>query len=268
MRFIILIMIILGFGTLQAQEFRTDTDSPLNPVGKPENFLGAYIGVGQNFQSGKFYVECNDCIFEGAVGAGFSIGALFEKPLGSYMRYGISAGLDITGIEGSFIEYESMPYRQTPDSPEEDIIYQFRHTADAGFTFLNTMPYLKFYPFKYMFIKFGSAFSYGISSSIVHQKHLLNRTALLRNGTILDLSIEGSPDPYVITVEDGEFTGFEPFQVFLVPAIGAVIPLDDSDEITLSPYFQFGIPVTKYSDVQDGFIVNTWRIMAELTFSL
>lgn len=238
--------------------------TPLGPAkDKEPGYIGIIVGMGQNFQTGEFYVECPDCIFENGVGTGFTIGASYDRVLLPWLKYGIAAFYDYGGIKSSFLETELIPFELQNSGLKESIPVQFRHTASVDINSLIAMPYLKIEPTNFFFFRMGLGLSYIFSNNITHDKELLQKQATLSNGATVSIRIPNH-DGYIVNIQDSQINGLTNFQLYLMPAIG--FKLNFSPTTYLKPYFQFHLPLSDISDFGKDYRINQWRILLELGF--
>lgn len=238
--------------------------TPLGPAkDKVPGYIGFIVGFGQNYQTGEFYVDCPDCIFENAVGTGFTLGASYDRVALPWLKYGIALFYDYSGIKSSFLETELIPFELQNSGLKEDIPVEFRHTANVDFHNLIAMPYVKIEPVDFFFIRLGFGLSYIFSSKIKHDKELLQKVATLSNGATVSIRIPGI-DGYKVNIQDSQVSDLNNLQLYLMPAIG--FKLNISTTTYLKPYFQFNLPLSDISGYGKDYRINEWRIFLELGF--
>jgi hypothetical protein len=242
------------------------TDTPILPAKeKVPGYIGFIVGLGQNFQSGEYYVDCEDCIFSDGVGTGVTLGASYDRLIFPWLKYGIAVFYDYAGINNSFIETEIIPFELPNSSIKENIPVQFRHTANVDVNYLTAMPYLKVEPVKFFFIRLGFGVSYIFTSNIKHDKELLQRNHTLSNGATVNIRIPGT-NSYKVNIQDSEIRELNAVQMYLMPALG--LKINFSETTYLLPYFQYNLPLTNISEFGKDYKINQWRIMFELGFKL
>lgn len=227
--------------------------------------LGLVIGLGQNFQSGKYYVECDDCIFEDGVKFGYTIGLNYEFNIDDMFNVGIMGLFDDFGLKNSFVENERLNVSSEDGTYNEIITVPFRHTAESKFTAISIMPHLKFHPAKFVFFDLGFSLGFPLSSNIKHEKELTQTTARLSNGAIVDISIDGTQETKVV-LEDNEFPEVNQPQFSIVPMLGFNYVI--KNKVFLRPFFMYRLPISNYSERGEDFMVNSWRIMFEFSMKL
>ncbi|MFP4527745.1 MAG: hypothetical protein ACLFQX_04280 [Candidatus Kapaibacterium sp.] len=239
--------------------------SPLNPVKGPEpEQAGLVVGFGQNYQSGSFLVECEDCLFEGGVGFGWTFGGIYEKQFTEGLRYGAMLMLEGKGIESTFQEHEPVEVNSEATGQPETVNILFRHTGEVSATALTALPFVKWAPSDYFFVKLGPTFSYVMSAGIKHTKELMQETVRLSTGEVYDLSgVDGSNS---MVVEDGDFPEVNALQIGLSPMVGLNIPA--SEDVFLSFVYQHVVPLNNFSEYGEDFKIGSWRILFELRFRL
>jgi hypothetical protein len=228
-------------------------------------YVGLIFGLGQNFQTGKMYVECPGCVFEEGVKFGYTIGVYYESIIAGPLKFGIDVLYDYQGIKSSFLENESVEISSAEVDYKENVVLPFRHTADVDINTLMFMPYLKYSPVDYFYGKLGFSLNYVFSSHIKHDKELTQKKATLSNGTVVVVSIPGTKNN-IATVQEGDINDLNKTYFSLNPVIGFTIPFDKDNNIVFSPYLMYSLPMSNLSDNGENFKINTWRLMFELGF--
>jgi hypothetical protein len=266
---LLLKLLIFAIGAVILMPVNLKSQTLASPIA-PERIiyygqLGLVFGLGQNFQSGKYYVACDDCIFEDGVKFGYTIGLNYEYKLTDMLNIGIMGLFDDYGLRNSYVENERVQVRSTDGSYNETITIPFRHTAESDFTMISFMPHIKFFPTKFLFINLGLNLGIQSSANIKHEKELLRTTAKLSNGAVVDVKIEGT-DATSVVIEDNRFPLLNMPQMSLVPMVG--FHFDIKDRFYLRPFFMYRIPLTNFSDRGEDFMISTWRLMFEASLKL
>jgi hypothetical protein len=265
MRLLFILAIAAAFLISDSAYSQTTDDTPLSPVAEPPaEQLGLVLGIGQNMQSGSYLVDCEDCIFEGGVGFGWTIGAVYERELSDAFRYGMMLTFEGRNIESAFSENEPVNVMSEASGHEETVEVLFKHTGEVGSTSLAVLPFIKWLPSDYFFVKIGPTISYVLSANIKHTKELQQETVRLSTGEIYELSAADGGNSKV--VEDGEFPDVSSLQLGISPIAGVNIPIGKS--AALSFLYQHRIPFTEFSSKGDGFKISSWRVLVELRFAL
>lgn len=247
-----------------------NNSSPLEPEDNPKtDQIGLMFGLGQNFQSGSYLVQCDDCIFEGGVGFGTSIGLIYNKNINDNFKFGVMGLYENMGIESSFTEFEPVQFQNAREQMES-IDIEFRHDAVADFNYFTAIPFIAWTPTDWFFIRLGPSFSFVTSSTIEHTKILEQKIVELSTGEtatawLVDDNGNRLPNDNQV-VEDGEFTEAESLVIGLNPNIGFNIPLSKQWDLAFS--YMHNIPFTEVSSFGDNFRINSWRIFTELRFHL
>ncbi len=243
-----------------------DLSSPIEPAEIPKvTYLGFVFGVGQNFQSGKFFVDCENCEFENGVQTGITLGLTYKREINKFLNWGTMLLFDTYNLESKFRETEIFKYEFAVDQDAVNIPIEFRHTATADFSMLSLNPFIEVTPASFFFARLGFNAGFVVGANINHQKELLTRKAKLENGVTVDIKLADSKGT-VEVVEDGEFPEVNSFQMSLTPMIGFIIPFSKS--VIFSPYYLHRIPLNKMSEFGEDFKINSYRIMFELSFKL
>ncbi len=266
---LLLKLLIFAMGALMMVPAHLKAQTLASPIA-PERIiyygqLGLVFGFGQNFQSGKYYVACDGCIFDDGVKFGFTIGLNYEYKIADMLNIGIMGLFDDYGLRNSYVENERIQVRSTDGSYNEIITIPFRHSAEADFTMISLMPHIKFYPAEFLFLNLGLSFGVQGSANIKHEKELLRTTAKLSNGAVVDVTIEGTNATSVV-IEESRFPQLNMPQISVVPMLG--LHFDIKEKIYLRPFFMYRIPLTNFSDRGEDFMINSWRLMFEASIKL
>ena len=238
--------------------------SPIQPEQEPQrHYLGMILGLGQNIQLGDAYVDCPSAIFTGGTKFGYSLGLLYEYTLSEKFTVGVSATYNSHGIDATFTETEpcSIDYvvNGVPQTTVANISFKNDLAVDLGN--IAIAPYIKWNPWKFMFLRVGVAVGTNVSTSLIHTKTVAQRTVRLPNGEIWTVKVDGEP-----TLQDSEVLEAVSPQIYIQPALGFNIPF--SEKLIFSPIFEYGIPLENVSDWGDNFKVSTWRINFELRLQI
>lgn len=260
-----ILILLLATSVIQAEDKFTST--PLMPAkNKTPGYSGIFIGAGQNFQSGKYFVDCKECEFENGVASGFLIGIFYDRKALSWLKYGISGAYNLSGIENSFVEFEKIHLQSDNSGIDEDIWLQFRHKSEVKINMLTAMPYIKLEPFDFFFFKTGFSLSYIFNSNIKHEKELMQNEVTLSNGATIIVSIPDFEDSNKKTIQDSEIRELNSLQYAISLSSGVIINF--SPTTFFSPYFQYNLPLTNISESGDDYKINQWRIIFELGFKI
>jgi len=144
----------------------------------------------------------------------------------------------------------------------------FRHTNTTSITTVGLMPFIRFNPFKYFFIKFGFDFSYVFSNNVKHNIELLDRRKTLPNGEVVDIFIptaNSNRRVYSRTVQDSEIQDINNLQMSFVPALGGNIYF--TDKLLMLPSFSYFKALNNMSEFGENFRIDAWRINLELKYN-
>ena len=257
----ILIINSILLGELFAQQY----SSPIVPADPKDEYLGIVFGLGQNYQSGKFYVDCENCEFESGVKTGFTIGLNYNRQINEYLNWGSLLLYESFSIESKFREFEQFSYQFSPTEDAVNIPIEFRHTALADFGQLSLVPYIEILPTNWFFARLGLSGGLVVGANINHTKELLLRKAVLDNGISVDIKLANTKQTSQV-VEDGDFPEVNSFQLSVNPMIGFRIPF--SKTVLFAPYYMHRIPLMNMSEFGEDFKISSYRIMFELNFKL
>lgn len=266
MRLLFLLPFSIFLSFLMNQEIEAQTlATPLNPEEYPyESELGIIIGFGGNTQSGIFSSSC-DCDFENGSKFGYTLGAFYEFEFIESLEFGLAGLYDYRGVESEYEELENVKVISQGSGNEEEVRIKFTNIGEADVSYFSLVPYLKWMPFRVMFLKTGLNFGFPLSSNIKHAKVLETKTARLSSGEIVSVELpDGDGDTQVI--QDEEMPELNSMYLSIDPAIGFNFRF--SEDFAFSPYFQYSIPLSNVSSIGSDFKVSTWRIMFEFKYTL
>ncbi len=261
---IILVCINLFNVELIAQRFA----NPIDPTGieKPA-YLGAIIGLGQNFQSGSMYVDCANCEFIDGNKFNFTLGIFYEKTIFTGFLAGADALFSTGGLKSSFMENENIAVTDASSNFQENVVIPFRHTADLSLQDLSIIPYIKIEPFNFLYFKVGLSYNTNLSSNLTHTKELLKKEVTLSNGVVTKVQLANYKGN-VAKIQDGEYKELEKSYLAINPSIGFNIPFDKERKIMFSPWITYYLPLSKMATNSQDFKINKWLIMLSLGFKL
>lgn len=258
------LLLILFLTGLTANSIHAQKESnPLVPVDYGiRQEIGILLGLGQNFQSGTSYVDCEGCEFEDGTKFGITFGAYYGYYVNESISFGIMGLYDDLGLSSSFIEIESV----TPiNSNNLEIPVQFRHNSEISLGYISAAPYVKWDVFDFFSLQAGPSVSFNTSSNLKHEKVLLDRTVTLQNGEIVQIELQDYEN-YTATLQDGEYEGINSIRFALLASAGFDIHI--SKRADLGASLMYSIPFTLADDKSDDFKIFSWRIMLKFSYAL
>ncbi len=244
--------------------------SPIDPSKYPkQKEIGFMIGPGVNFQSGSFFSSC-PCEFEGGSGFGFTFGPNYERDVFTATKIGAAILFDFSSIAASYVEIEDIEARSQTSDYSEVIPISIENTADAAFFSVGILPYFKWEPLHFFFVRGGLHVSYLATSNLKHTQTLLQNTVVLSNkeiGVVKLLDDNGNPAPdNELVIEDVDFPELNPLRIGFVPALGFNARV--SERLFVSPVVSYEYPLTNVSDQGDNFKINSLRFFLELRYAI
>lgn len=265
---IIIFLIIVFYNLISAKNlFSQDIgETPLNP-GKShtQKEMGAFIGFGQNLQSGKYNTGCDSCNFDSGNGFGFKAGLLYEFDLSRNFQFGAAIGINLLNVVSSFMDFRALLFTSQVSQYQELLNVMIREKSETALLNFTIMPFIKWSPSGSFFARMGIEAGSIVYAHVKHTEELTQRSALLSNGEIGEFEFKDFSGN-VAVVREGDYTDINKFQIYIVPAIGVNIEL--AKNVNLTPVFDFGFPLTSLSTKGDGFKVVNWRILFELRVAL
>lgn len=264
----VLFLCFLFFASF-AYSQQASLSSPIDPSKYPiQQEIGFMIGPGVDFQSGSFYSSC-PCEFEGGSGFGFTFGPNYERDVFAATKFGAALLFDFSAISASYVEIEDIEARSQTSDYSEVIPISIENTADATFFSVGLMPYLKWEPVNFFFVRGGLRVSYLATSNLKHTQTLLQNTVVLSNkeiGVVKLLDETGNPAPdNELVIEDVDFPDINPLQMSLVPAVGFNARL--SERLFLSPSVSYSFPLTNLSEQGENFKTSSIRFFLEMRYA-
>lgn len=269
MKTIKLITIGLAFFIASSLVAMAQFASPLAPgnIFPTKHYFGLFIGLGQNIQRGTITPNCPSCEFEKGNKFGFTAGLLYDYKFMENLYVGATLEYNYLGIDAYFREIETHTIEfESPigTTVREKANVRFQHEANVDIHNLALMPYIKYEPLEFMFLRLGFNVGYNLTTDILHRKTLDQKVIKLSNGEVASAKIPHLSRNSI--VEDGELAGASPFQMYLSPAVGFNLKL--GEELTFSPVLSYSKALTNISTIGDSPQVDTWRLIFELRIDI
>ncbi|TAL67557.1 MAG: hypothetical protein EPN82_13975 [Bacteroidetes bacterium] len=265
-RHFIVFVLFLIFTLTTFGQVKKKQDTPLLPTAQMHTEVGAFFGIGENIQSGIFKTDTCKCDFVDGRGFGFTIGGLYESELVRNLFWGSALAFDLKSFWSSFKEREPIDFIK--DSNKYQVPVWFRYKADASIWYMTLMPYLKYLPAKFMFLRLGLGASFVISSKLNFTKELLDRTGRISTGEIVNVRLDSSvsSDGIHATFINGELPKVNSTQLSLEPAIGFTFPI--GEKFRFSPLFQYSVPFANITESGEKVKLSSWRLLLELRYDI
>lgn len=261
--FLILLFIINFFppSTVHTQVI----ENPLSPyqVIIHDTEIGFFVGLGANYNSGEYYAECPECVFDDVSKFGFSIGVKGDYQLSKYFFVGASLGYEDLSMKGSFRRIESVPL----DRVDGSTIYvpiDFRHSAEFAISAISFMPNFAFRLDRFLDIRLGFFSDLILSNNFKHNKQLLTKSVILPDGEKVSVEVDQDKDG-IVTLEYGNIPNLTNPIIGIYPQLNFNIELSGSTDLNLGFYYK--IPLANLTSKQ-SFKVNSWRLFLGLSFDL
>ncbi len=256
------LILIITTSKVMSQDFA----SPLDPEKmRNQKEVGILLGLGQNFMGGNFRTECDCPEFINGVKFGYSFGTLYEMDLSPIFMWGTALTFNSRDIFSEYQIIEDVLLQSVITGKPETAPIKFKHKANADFSYLSFIPYIKWNLASFMFIRLGLSGSFVINNHIKHEKELTQKTARLSSGEIVSIKLDSENGVSTI-VEDGDFPQTNSFQISLDPMIGFNFALEEN--LFLNPVFQYSLPLSNISEKGENFKINAWRFLLELRLAL
>ena len=263
--FIILVIILLTY-TSKSQKLNSPIDPVKNITPTSQN-IGVLIGLGQNYANGDHYVDCQECVFNGGVGFGLTLGAYYEREATNWLWYGGLIRFDILGIESKFIENESVEV----DNGNKNFIIPFEQTASSSLNYFNFTPYVSFRPFSWFRLNTGLNVGLNISNNLQHtKKPLKNEVIDPTTGDVYEISVI-NPDSTKTgsnkyELMNGKFPEINSPYMTLYFNFG--FPITFKNDSQLIPSLSFDYPISNVSNFGKNFNIGTWRLNLAFSYPL
>jgi len=239
---------------VSAQTYNLST--PLEPSANEGSgyTIGAYLGLGQNIQSGEFYVDCDDCIFKDGVGFRWNVGLLYEYEFMTQFQLGLMTGLMGGSINSAFNEIEALEYQLGGQT--NYINMMFNHNSSLSFMDLEIAPYVKYTLADLFFIRAGAAIYLPLSAELTHDKEAQATRVTLADGSTAIMRFEKT------RLQENKIENQTSPRLMLMTAVGMNLHL--SDRVFISPVFDYRLPLNDYGIEGNGFGFASWQLMLEL----
>lgn len=240
-------------------------DSPIKPVQViiHDWEIGAFIGLGANFNSGEYSAVCQECIFDDLSDFGYTIGVKTDYQLTNNIFVGANILYENQMMKGAFRRIESVPL-QRADGTMLDVPIEFRHNLEIDLNALTLSPNLTYRINRFLDFKLGFYADLNINSNIMHKKTLLTTSTILPDGEKVEVTIPGEQDNSV-NLEDYAIPELSSLQYGLIPQINFNIKLSESTDLLIGGFYK--IPFTEMATNQT-LKVNVWRIFFGFSFDI
>jgi len=217
----LLISLFLIFSSDDLLAQRT-LSSPLEPEEfQTQRETGVFFGLGQNLQDGAFYTKCDCPQFENGLAFGWKLGAIYEQDISYLFQWGAAVGINSLGVTASYQYNKDRVFTTSVGGSlvSDTVPILFRQEAATKFLNLMIMPYLKWSPAAFFFVRLGMDADFNLTSNIQHSEEILQKTVKLPStGEIVEVTFEDGNTKVI--VEDGEFPDIIAPQFYIVPAVG------------------------------------------------
>lgn len=261
MRFSHSIIAMLLFGATQflvAQTNVLDSDPIRARKLLVYDLFGGYAGISANRQVGTFLTDCN-CEFTNGGSAGFVAGVMFERLSRSRLTFGTTAGIEFRSIQARFREREGVVQRSV-SGQEYTVPVNFLNTADVSLLYATLNPFVKVTAFESMIFRLGPSLSYVASSSLRHEKELLDAEVTFPNGERATVRLADTEGTSVV-LQDGPIQELSAFQIGIHGAVGFEFKIGTS--FFFGPVLQFTQPLTSLGARGDGFGIRSTQFLVE-----
>lgn len=218
------------------------------------NYVGGFIGFGNNFQNGKYLVDCNGCEFEGGNGLNFIIGINRDWGLEKGLFLNLGLGYESVAINSTFREVEEL----TDQTYNKTFFAEFRHDGKISLGLVRLMPAIRYNFTKLFFAKAGLNMGYVVSNNITHTQTPVNEFVF----------VPGTGEVFLETFENerqnGEIENVNKLQFGVNLDIGTQFLIKKKTRV--SPSLQYYMPFTDIIDNGLGFNAPTLRFMLEVNF--
>lgn len=259
----ILVLSLLVIFTLNLNAQTYELSNPLLPSvnNLAEQSIGAFIGIGPNWQGGQHFVECPECYFEDGTATGFTLGVLYQRKISTNFFIGGFISVDIMNISSTYREIESIDLtaEQSFSGEATNTNIEFRHSADMSLTYLGFAPYIAYNPAGWLTFRVAPKISIPIGSNIVHTK----------TPTKSEITIDGITGRSPIierTIQDSEVPDLN--SPLFGSDLSMMFNLTPGENSTFSIGYTQYVPFVETSSFGDNFVINSWRAFIEFKYAL
>lgn len=261
-KFISFFSLILQVTSLHSQ--KEIAPSPLGPgIGSILRELGIYFGIGPSWQSGEFFASCDCPNFVDGSKLNFALGLIYKQNLDEMFAFGGKVSFWYLSNQSSYQQKETVLLKDQTNQVYPTPIL-FRQQLKMRIFYFSFAPFLEYRPFPYLFLRFGGRFAFPFSSDIEHTKILLQKTAQLGNGFVIDLSfVNGLQN---VSLESGILESLTSPFVSLQPAVGFDFYLTGNFFGSIG--YLHGIPLNTTAARGNKFKMNYWQITIEIRYAI
>lgn len=245
-------------------------DSPLIPYQKGQANLqnvGLMFGFGQNYSNGDHFVDCEDCLFNGGTGFGFTLGLFYEREATSWLWYGVLLRYDNLSIESKYIDNQVLKAINS----DKTFLVPIEQKAVMDLSFFNITPYLSMKITDWFNLNLGLNTGFNISSNILHTHKPVNSTIQdPATGDFYEIDTE-NPDPTKTGKDKYIFMNSELPEIqspYLTLYTNFAFPIEFANESKLIPSIGFDFPLGQISTFGNDFNIGTWRLYLSYSYPL
>lgn len=220
-----------------------------------KNFVGVFIGFGNNFQNGKYLVDCQGCEFSGGNGLNFIVGVNRDWGLRSKLYFGVGLAYESITLNSTFREFETLTDNQNNISFDAE----FRHKGRMNLGIMRLMPYIRYDIFKPMFVKVGLSPGIIINNNLIHTQAPVQEFVYVSQlNKVQQLSMEE------VELQNSKVNNINSFQMGLNFETGLFFTVKNKTKISGS--LQYYFPLTNIINDNNNFNMSTLRFLIEIGF--
>jgi|GEM_PF-6207028 len=231
--------------------------NPLEPAFQfiNKNYVGGFIGFGNNFQNGKYLVNCQGCEFSGGNGLNVIVGVNRDWGLQSKLYFGVGLAYESMALNSTFREFETLEDKQN------GIFFdaEFRHRSKINLGLMRLMPYIRYEFLKPAFVKVGLSPGLIVSNSLVHTQAPVQEFVYISQlNKVQRLSLDE------VELQNSKVNNLNTFQMGLNFETGLFFTVKKKTKISGS--LQYYFPLTNIVNDNNNFNMSTLRFLVEIGF--
>lgn len=254
-----------------------ELSNPLEPgeIQYP-SLLGASVSLGPNWQTGDLKSEYCDCpAFTNGSGLRFDIGVVYDDFISRKWTWGIGLGYSYTTITANYQQIEDFAVQLMESGEKLTVPVKTQQLMKSTFSSISAIPYVKFYPTKWLWLRVGPHFDFIMSTSQKQTLDLLQRKITTNTGEEYAIEFDknnptippnATVNPVQAVIYDGVFPSVNKFQFGISPSFGFDVRL--GRRVFFSPFFQFNLPLTGYSSTSSQYKLASFLIGLEVKVRL
>lgn len=261
-KLLIFLCLVFNYTSLFSQ--KETESSPLGPgLGQTQRELGIYFGLGPSWQAGEFYATCNCPSFIGGSKFNYSFGVVYQQDFFYKFTFGSKLSFWYLSNAAKYQQRELIPLINS-NNQTFLVPILFQQSLKMGVLYFNYEPFISFQPFSFLYFRIGTSLAFPFGSEITHTKELIQKTARLENGEIINLTLVDGKNSIIL--EKGKINSLKSPFISLEPEFGFNFHIDNNFFISFG--FVQSIPLNEMATRGQNFKMFFWQMFFEVRYAI